>query len=131
MENHNNRKESLAILGLNQNATQAEIKKKYRKLAKIFHPDINSKNPQASKEFIKIKKAYDELMINIPKKIQITVAPPPKQPNIDNIFNLFLRMFRKDFKVDNLNLNNSFIEPPEPFLDLREIIRKRRENKLF
>lgn len=51
----------LALLNLPLNATKADIKKAYRKLAFEYHPDKNpSKDAQA--RFIEIKKAYEYLL---------------------------------------------------------------------
>lgn len=45
------------ILGLNKDATKAEIKKSYRELAKKYHPDVN-KSPNATVEMQNIQEAY-------------------------------------------------------------------------
>jgi DnaJ-class molecular chaperone len=37
----------------------AEIKKKFRKMSLVMHPDKNSGNPLAVQEFIKLTKAYN------------------------------------------------------------------------
>jgi hypothetical protein len=50
-----------AILGLPENANLQEVKKAYRKLAFVFHPDHN-KNPQATKRFIEINEAYERII---------------------------------------------------------------------
>lgn len=47
-------------LGVSDNATEAEIKKSYRKLARQFHPDIN-KDPDAEEKFKEINAAYEVL----------------------------------------------------------------------
>ena len=39
----------------------SEVKKAFRKLAKIYHPDKNLRNNATVKDFLKIKKAYDFL----------------------------------------------------------------------
>ena len=48
-------------LGLKRGATEAEIKKAYRSLAKQLHPDRNKDNPNAAKRFAEITQAYDLL----------------------------------------------------------------------
>ncbi|KAM9409753.1 dnaJ homolog subfamily C member 16-like isoform 2-T2 [Pholidichthys leucotaenia] len=45
------------ILGVSRSASQAEIKRAYKSLAKEWHPDKN-KDPQSEDMFIKISKAY-------------------------------------------------------------------------
>lgn len=49
------------VLGVEKNASQDEIKKAYRKLAKKFHPDINKDNPQAKERFQEINEANEVL----------------------------------------------------------------------
>ncbi|MEY4501136.1 MAG: hypothetical protein RIS52_1026 [Pseudomonadota bacterium] len=49
------------ILGVARSATEAEIKKAYRKLAKELHPDTNRDNPKAADRFAKVTNAYDLL----------------------------------------------------------------------
>jgi curved DNA-binding protein CbpA len=49
------------ILGIAQSATPEEIKKKYRELAKLYHPDKNSTNPSSMEFFKKIQAAYETL----------------------------------------------------------------------
>jgi len=48
-------------LGLKRGATEAEIKKAYRSLAKQLHPDRNKDNPNAAKRFGEVTQAYDML----------------------------------------------------------------------
>ncbi|GGA52313.1 molecular chaperone DnaJ [Sphingomonas psychrolutea] len=48
-------------LGVARTATEAEIKKAYRKLAKELHPDKNKDNPKASDRFSAVTNAYDLL----------------------------------------------------------------------
>lgn len=48
-------------LGLKRGASEAEIKKAYRSLAKQLHPDRNTDNPDAAKRFGEITQAYDLL----------------------------------------------------------------------
>jgi len=49
------------ILGVDKNASQDEIKKAYRKLAKKYHPDTNPGNREAESKFKEINEAYEVL----------------------------------------------------------------------
>ncbi len=50
-----------ATLGVQRNATDAEIKKVYRKLARKYHPDFNPGNKQSEDKFKQLQEAYDVL----------------------------------------------------------------------
>ena len=49
------------ILGLEKNATQDDVKKAYRKLARKFHPDLNPQDKEANKRFQQINEANEVL----------------------------------------------------------------------
>ena len=55
------------ILGVSKNATEAEIKKAYRKMAIKFHPDKNPDNKEAEEKFKEAAEAY-EILSNTDKK---------------------------------------------------------------
>jgi molecular chaperone DnaJ len=53
------------VLGISQNASNDEIKKAYRKLSRMYHPDANVNNPskdKAEEKFKEIQQAYDQIM---------------------------------------------------------------------
>jgi molecular chaperone DnaJ len=54
-------KDYYSVLGVPKNATHAEIKKAYRKLAQKHHPDANPGNAQAEERFKEVSAAYDVL----------------------------------------------------------------------
>jgi molecular chaperone DnaJ len=54
-------KDYYEILGLSENASDQEIKKAYRRLAKKYHPDANPNNKMAEQRFKEVSEAHDVL----------------------------------------------------------------------
>ena len=59
-------KDYYKVLGVPKDATEAEIKKAYRKLAREYHPDANKGNARAEERFKEISEAHD--VLGDPKK---------------------------------------------------------------
>ena len=91
-------KDYYAILGVSREASEDEIKRSYRKLARKYHPDV-SKEPQAEERFKELQEAYEVLkdprkrstydqLGSQWKRGQDFTPPPGWQPfsNFDNIF---------------------------------------------
>ena len=56
-----NKRDYYEVLGVDKNASEAEIKSAFRKLAKKYHPDMNPNNPNANDMMQKITVAYEVL----------------------------------------------------------------------
>ena len=54
-------KDYYKILGVDKDASQNDIKKAYRKLAKKYHPDLNPNDDKAQEKFKGINEAYEVL----------------------------------------------------------------------
>lgn len=54
-------KDYYEILGLGKTATEAEIKKAYRRLARKYHPDVNHHDQESEDRFKEVAKAYEVL----------------------------------------------------------------------
>ena len=89
------------ILGVDEKATQEEIKKAYRALSFKSHPDKNPNNPEATSKFQKISEAYETLgdsqkreeydTINNNTFLRMNSHNPNGQMEVplDDIFNMF------------------------------------------
>ena len=60
-----NKRDYYEVLGLSKGASDEEIKRAFRKLAKQYHPDVN-KDPDAESKFKEIGEAYS--VLSDPKK---------------------------------------------------------------
>ena len=49
------------VLGVGRNASEAEVKKAFRRLARELHPDVNAHDPEAEEKFKEAAEAYEVL----------------------------------------------------------------------
>jgi len=106
------------LLGVEPNATDEEIKKAYRKLARDYHPDVN-KEPDAEEKFKTISQAYGVLS-DKQKRQRYDIEQMGHQPNFGpEIFrNFFVNGF--PFQV-NVQPTNSSVEVVIPY-NLKEFL---------
>ena len=64
-----NLKDYYAVLGVKSGASDDEIKKAYRKLARKFHPDLNPGDKAAEDQFKQMQEAYDVLSNSEDRKL--------------------------------------------------------------
>eukprot|EP01071_Lankesteria_metandrocarpae_P005545 Lankesteria_metandrocarpae@DN4032_c0_g1_i1.p1 len=71
------------ILGVNKQTPVDQVKKKYRKLARKYHPDANPEDPDATQRFRDIAEAHE--VLSDPKKKQLydTHGEEGLDPNFD------------------------------------------------
>lgn len=94
------KKDYYEILGVPRNASQEEIKKAFRRLARKYHPDIN-KSPEAQEKFKEINEAYQVLSDPEKRKLYDTYGHAAFEgtgaqeqtythiPDLEEIFNEF------------------------------------------
>ncbi|HHY95673.1 MAG TPA: J domain-containing protein [Firmicutes bacterium] len=61
-------KDYYAVLGLSRDASEADVKKAYRRLARKYHPDVNPGSKQAEEKFKEINEAYAVLSDPVRRK---------------------------------------------------------------
>lgn len=86
-------KDYYALLEVKRNATSDEIKKAYRHLAKMYHPDSNIGNSEAEEKIKEINEAYEVL------------SDERKKKKYDSLINRFNFMSGIEFDPKNFGFN--------------------------
>lgn len=84
-------------LGVSENATPDEIKAAYRQLAKKYHPDTNSADPEAERKFREVTEAYEALKDKSNGKSGASADDLGDFANSDMFNSIFEAMFNKTY----------------------------------
>ena len=84
------------VLGVDKSASEDEIKKAYRKLAKKYHPDVN-KAKDAEEKFKEVNEAYEVLSDPQKKQIYDNYGHAGLEGNMGSGFDGFTSGFSGDF----------------------------------
>lgn len=79
------REDYLAEWGLPPNATDSDIRKAYRLLAKTYHPDVNS-SLDAHQKFVRLQKVYDALLYKVPEQPSNTATEERRKRKAEAAF---------------------------------------------
>ena len=71
-------KDPYQVLGVSRDASDAQIKKAFRKLARQYHPDRNEGSESAEARFKEVQAAYDA--IGTAEAVSYTHLRAPRQP---------------------------------------------------
>lgn len=85
------------ILDLPENSTKEEVKKAYRRLSKIYHPDINGGDEKKTAQFVKIKEAYESILKGITGiNIEKNKTKSYRESNVKESFEVIKGHYDKD-----------------------------------
>lgn len=100
-------------LGVPKGASEAEIKRAYRKLARQLHPDVTGDDPKSTERFKEITEAYEVLSDPKRRRSYDLFGAPGSQSTVEPPFSGFADAF-----ADVLRRNQRRNQGPEPGVDV-------------
>lgn len=101
------------ILNIPDNSSKEDVKKAYRRLSKIYHPDINGGDPKKTAQFVKVKEAYESILNGVTgikvEKAYTRSSSTRSNPNIKESFEVLKGYYDKNgnFKFE---IKTSYIQ---------------------
>ena len=110
----NKNKDYYEILRIEKDSSEEEIRIAYRRLAKLYHPDLNQGDPNAKEKFIELKEAYDTLKDPLKRKIYDQAGYNPRNIDLSDLFGKYDFMRIKEIlrEIYARNSRASYYKPP-------------------
>ena len=96
-------KDLYKLLGVKRNASNEEIKKAFRRLVFLYHPDKNKNDPNAAEKFIVMSRAYKILSNEQSRKIYDETGEYEEEYHEDINFSESINYFRKKLNIKDIN----------------------------
>ena len=104
-ETENEKIDLYKLLNINKTSTKEEIRKNFRKLVLIIHPDKNPNDPNASEKFRNLNNAYKILMNDEKRKIYDETGEYDENEDgtidIDNTYNYYREIYPR-LKIEDI-----------------------------
>ena len=104
-ETENEKIDLYKLLNVNKTSTKEEIRKNFRKLVLIIHPDKNPNDPKASEKFRNLNNAYKILMNDEKRKIYDETGEYDENEDgtidIDNTYNYYREIYPR-LKIEDI-----------------------------
>ena len=75
------RRDYYEVLGVDKSASEDEIKRAYKKMARKYHPDLNPDNKEAEEKFKEVNEAYEVLSDSDKKERYDQIGIAGEDPN--------------------------------------------------
>lgn len=88
------------ILGISEDSSKDDVTKAFRRLAMKLHPDRNN-SPEAGKQFISIKTAYDRIISGVGKKSNKRTFDSEKAKREEAVYDIFYKSIKLQYEKNH------------------------------